>query len=144
MAIPATGAVGGDGGSPVPPLGLLGLAASMALVGPVRSLRHRRLPPAEADRPRGRRAPPRPRRDRLVLGGSTTLLIVEGRLRSARRGRAAKYVRGYRRRLYAAEPGERPDPGERRAARRELTGRGLRDRLRLLLLMPPGGPRARR
>jgi len=61
-----------------------------------------------------------------------------------RGGRAAKYVRGYRRRLYAAEPGERPGPGERRAARRELSGRGLRDRLRLLLLMPPGGPRARR
>jgi len=144
VAIPATGAIGGDGGSPVPPLGLLGLATAMALVGPVRSLRHRRLPLAEAERREVAEL-----RDVLGAtgwswGGPTTLLIVEGRLRSARRGRAAKYVRGYRRRLYAAEPGERPGPGERRAARRELSGRGLRDRLRLLLLMPPGGPRARR
>jgi transglutaminase-like putative cysteine protease len=143
VAIPATGSVGG-GGSPVPPIGLLGIVAAMALVGPVRSLRHRRLPLAEAERREVAEL-----RDVLdatgwAWGGPTTLLIVEGRLRGARRGRAAKYVRGYRRRLYEAGPSERPGPGERRAARRDLTGRGFRARLRLLRLMPPGGPRARR
>jgi hypothetical protein len=75
---------------------------------------------------------------------STTLLVAEDQLRRARHRVAAAYVRRFRDRLYGAEAGPRPTLAERRSARRDFaTGNGLRDRLRLLVAMPPGAPRRR-
>ncbi|HET6830761.1 MAG TPA: transglutaminaseTgpA domain-containing protein [Solirubrobacterales bacterium] len=133
-----------DGGvdPPVPPLGVLAaLAAVVVGVPPLRSLRHRRLAPAEA----AEREAEELRRVLRATGwareGSATLLIAEDRLRRARHREAASYVRRFRDRLYGAEPGARPTLAERRSARRDLAaGNGFRDRLRLLAAMPPGAP----
>ncbi len=75
-------------------------------------------------------------------GGSTTLLDLERRLRDAGRNATCAYIKGLRACLYARKPAAQPGLHERRAARRELSrARGLRERLRLLAAMPPGGPR---
>lgn len=138
---PAPAAAGGGGGSPVSPLGLLAvLSAAVVAVPPIRSLRHRRLPPAEA----ADREVAELRRVLSRTGwsrGSATLLVVEGRLRGARHEAAAGYVRRFRDRLYGT--GARPAPSlrDRRRLRRDLAaGGGLMTRLRLLALIPPGAP----
>jgi transglutaminase-like putative cysteine protease len=76
------------------------------------------------------------------VGGGATLLDLERRLRDGGRAAAAAYVKALRACLYARVPGAQPGLHERRAARRELgRARGIRERLRLLAAMPPGGPR---
>jgi transglutaminase-like putative cysteine protease len=138
----APAASGGGAGAPVSPLGALAvLAAAVLILPPVRSLRHRRLTPGvAAEREAGEL-----RRVLRATGwapaASTTLLGVEARLRSARRGAAAAYVRRHRLRLYGGEPDPAPTLAARRAARRDLAaGNGLAARLRLLWAMPPGAP----
>jgi transglutaminase-like putative cysteine protease len=136
----------GDGGSlPLPPLGVLAaLAGAVLVVPPIRSLRHRRLPAEAAsgrelaELRRALRATGWARRE------STTLLAVEGRLRGARRSAAAAYVQRFRERLYGTADVPAPSLAERRSLRRDLgSGSGLRSRLRLLALIPPGAPARR-
>jgi hypothetical protein len=70
------------------------------------------------------------------------LLVAEGRLRFVSLGAAAAYVGRLRRRRYSADAVDPPTPAERRSARRDLAALGgLSRRIRMLLLMPPGGPR---
>jgi len=137
---------GGDGGSSLPAVPLTAIAillAAFAAVPPLRSLRHRRLPPEHA----AAREVDELRRVLRSTGwagrDAATLLSVEGRLRRDRRPAAASYVRGFRDRLYgpAAGPGRRSTLAERRSARRDLAaGSGLKERFRLLRAMPPGAP----
>jgi hypothetical protein len=71
------------------------------------------------------------------LGPGTTLLALERRLGQTGGPAAAAYARALRERRFApaAGPGPRLD---RRALRRALThGRGLRTRVRALLVLPP-------
>jgi transglutaminase-like putative cysteine protease len=136
---------GGGGGPLSPPLGIAAaLSASLFLVPPIRSLRHRRLPPADA-------ADLETTELRRLLQrtgwaqGSATMLAVEGRLWHAHHGAAAAYVRRYRERIYSTAGAPRPTLAERRRMRRDLSaGAGLVSRLRLLALVPPGAPRRRR
>ena len=80
-----------------------------------------------------------------ALGGATTLLELEARLRRAAGPVAARYVARLRDGRYSPAGAQPPPRGERRAVRRELTARrGLRARLRGYLALPPGGPRAGR
>ena len=75
------------------------------------------------------------------LPATTTLLGLERRLGRFAGPRSAAYAGALRATRY--DPREPPGPSlhERRAVRRELTRGNLRDRLRGLLAMPPGGPR---
>jgi len=137
---------GGDrgGGAPVSPLGLLAaLSAAVIVVPPIRSLRHRRLPPAEASD----REVAELRRVLRRTGwsrGSATLLVVEGRLRDARHHAAGGYVHRFRDRLYGVGEAPAPSLGDRRRLRRDLAaGGGFTARLRMLILIPPGAPRRR-
>ena len=132
----------GGGGVPTEPLlVLLAMISVAGLVVPLRAIRHRRRSPEVAeDRELDEL------RSVLERTGwarpASTLLTVERRLAGARLESAAAYVHRFRDHRYTAIPGPRPTPAQRRATRRELarSGGGIR-RLRLLLLMPPGGPR---
>jgi hypothetical protein len=138
---PAAAAEGGEDGSPISPLGLLAvLSGAVLVVPPIRSLRHRRLPsPVAADREAAELR--RVLRRTGWSSGSSTLLIVEGRLRGARHQAAATYVRRFRDRLYGAGDPPAPTLADRRRLRRDLAaGGGLTARLRLLALIPPGAP----
>ncbi len=72
---------------------------------------------------------------------TTTLLGLERRLGRFAGPRSAAYAGALRASRY--DPREPPGPelGDRRAVRRELTRGNLKDRLRGLVAMPPGGPR---
>jgi transglutaminase-like putative cysteine protease len=74
-----------------------------------------------------------------------TLQQMEGRLRTTSRPAAARYLATLRRNRFAKPAPEPASAGERRATRRELAssraGAGG-GRLRALLALPPGGPRA--
>jgi hypothetical protein len=127
---------------PFSPLVALAAITALALIAPVRAIRHRRLPPALAEEREIAEL-------RAALGAtgwswdrSTTLLVAEGRLRFVSLGAAAAYVGRLRRRRYSADAVDPPTPAERRSARRDLAALGgLSRRIRMLLLMPPGGPR---
>lgn len=135
----------GGGGPPIAPAALIALLAGAAFVAPARSLHHRRLPAAEAEAREVAELRDVLRATGWSRGAAGTLLAVEGRLHAARHEHAAGYVRCFRRRLYEPVAGKRPMPADRRAARRELaSGSGIAGRLRLLRLMPPGGPRSGR
>jgi transglutaminase-like putative cysteine protease len=73
---------------------------------------------------------------------TTTLLGLERRLGRFAGPHSAAYAEALRASRY--DPREPPGPSltERRAVRRELTRGNLRDRLRGLLAIPPGAPRA--
>jgi len=87
---------------------------------------HRALPRA------GQRVPP-----------GATLLAMERRLRRSGKPRAASYVATLAAARYARGAETGPSLRERRRVGRELRrGRSVRDRLRSLATMPPGGPRA--
>jgi hypothetical protein len=139
---PEVDPAGGGGGSPVPPVGLIAaLSAVVLVVPPLRSLRHRRLPSAAATEREVEELRRVLRATGWSRGRAATLLLVEGRLRSAHHGAAASYVRRFRDRLYGAKAVDRPTLADRRSARRDLASDGgLRARARLLLLMPPGAP----
>ncbi len=138
----AGAAAGGGVGAPLPPLGLLAVAAGLALVPPLRGFRHRRLSPADAERRELAELRAVLRSTGWSRRESTTLLVAEGRLRAGHLGAAANYVRRFRECRYGADDVATPSPAERRSARRELAASGgLRRRLRMLVLMPPGGPR---
>jgi protein-glutamine gamma-glutamyltransferase len=122
-------------------LAVLGVGAA----GSATALRRRRfagLPPAvalsaQADEIRGAL----PRAGLRVPPGATAL-AMERRLRRAARPRAAAYLAKLGDARYAPGSNGGPTLRERRAVRRELRrGRPIRDRLRGLLTMPPGGPR---
>ena len=117
------------------------LSAVVLAVPPLRSLRHRRLPSAAATEREVGELRRVLRATGWSRGRATTLLLVEGRLRGAHHGAAASYVRRFRDRLYGAKAVDRPTLADRRSARRDLASDGgLRARVRLLLLMPPGAP----
>ncbi|MCB0874915.1 MAG: hypothetical protein KDB46_01855 [Solirubrobacterales bacterium] len=136
---------GGEGGSSLPPLGIAAaLSAALLVVPPIRTLRHRRLPPADAA---GLEAAELRRLLRRTgwAQGSATMLAVEGRLWHAHHGAAAAYVRRFRERIYDTTDVPPPTLAERRRMRRDLSaGAGFISRLRLLALVPPGAPRRRR
>jgi hypothetical protein len=73
---------------------------------------------------------------------TTTLLGLERRLGRFAGPHSAAYAEALRASRY--DPRKPPGPSltERRAVRRELTRGNLRDRLRGLLAIPPGAPRA--
>lgn len=133
---------GGGGGSAIGPLALLGalsLAAAVALAARRVIGARRRFAPAATSLRELERALPR-------LGWSlrpgTTLLELERRLARAAGPESAGYVRRLRELRFGADGGAPPAPGQRRAARRELTAAGgLRARLRGFRALPPGGPR---
>jgi protein-glutamine gamma-glutamyltransferase len=118
-------------------LGLVSLA--LAALGSALAVRRRRRPSpaaaAEATLRELQRALPRLGWE---LGAGTTLLELERRLGRAAGPRAAAYVARLRLGRFGARDVAPPDPGERRALRRELTAnRGLRARLRGYLALPP-------
>ncbi len=118
------------------------LAALLALLTLARTLRHRRLGEDEiAERelrelagalgPAGLRDPE-----------LTTLRRVQLHFERLNLPAAASYAGRLAQRRFARSPGAPPTLGERRAARRELSaGGGPVRRLRMLVAMPPGGPR---
>jgi transglutaminase-like putative cysteine protease len=74
---------------------------------------------------------------------ATTLLGLERRLGRAAGPASARYAAGLRAHRYDPRAPSAPGPRDRRALRRELSSRaGLVGRLRGLLAIPPGGPRA--
>jgi hypothetical protein len=74
---------------------------------------------------------------------ATTLLGLERRLGRVAGPASARYAAGLRAHRYDPRTPSAPGPGDRRALRRELSGRGgLMGRLRALLAIPPGGPSA--
>jgi transglutaminase-like putative cysteine protease len=76
------------------------------------------------------------------LPTATTLLALEKRLGRAAGPASAGYAARLRAHRYDPREPSAPGPRERRALRGELTRRrGLRGRLRGLLVIPPGGPR---
>jgi len=136
------GGSGGAGGLLAVPAGLaLALALGSAIVG-IRTIRHRRLPPAVAvDAQLGELAAALERFGWRPSSGAT-LLSLESRLRRSRRPAAARYLGRMRALRYGSAGGEPPSLNERRALRRDLAAmRGLGGRLRALLAIPPGGPR---
>jgi transglutaminase-like putative cysteine protease len=141
----AAPAAGRTGRSPLPPLGIIAaLAGAVLVVPPIRSLRHRRLAPEAASDREVAELRHVLRATGWARSDSTTLLIAEDRLRRARRPVAAAYVRRFRERLYGTAEVGAPSLAERRSMRRDLgAGVGLRSRLRLLALVPPGAPRKR-
>jgi len=139
---PATGTGGGGVPAWLAPLAIL-LALALAGAAAVFSLRRRRtrgLPPGQLADAQVRELRAALRRLRRPLPAGITLLALEQRVGSARRDaiaayaaklRAARYARGFR----------PPGPGDRAAARRELSsGGGLARRLRGWRAFPPGGP----
>ena len=108
----------------------------------VRSRRHRALPAGEvADlelRELAAALPPAG----WAREGRSTLLKLEERLRIRRLPSAAAYVRRLRELRYGRGTGRAPSLAERRATRRELAaGGGAGRTIRMLIAMPPGGPR---
>jgi protein-glutamine gamma-glutamyltransferase len=76
------------------------------------------------------------------LPATTTLLGLERRLGRFAGPHSAAYAEALRASRFDPREPAGPSLGERRAVRRELTRGNLRDRLRGLLAMPPGAPRA--
>ena len=125
----------------MPALLVLVVISAAGLVMALRAVRHRRRSPDIAE---GREIDEL--RSVLERTGwarpASTLLAVEKRLAGTGLTAASAYVRRFRERRYSAASAPRPTAAERRAARRELARSGRRThRLRLLFLMPPGGPR---
>jgi hypothetical protein len=125
---------------------LAGLAVlGLSTAGVATALRRRRfaaLPPAAALAAQAdeiRRALPRAG---LRVPPGATPLAMERRLRRAARPRAAAYLAKLGDARYAPGSNGGPTLRERSAVRRELRrGQPIRDRLRGVLTMPPGGPR---
>jgi protein-glutamine gamma-glutamyltransferase len=76
------------------------------------------------------------------LPATTTLLGLERRLGRFAGPHSAAYAEALRASRYDPREPAGPSLSERRAVRRELTRGNLRDRLRGLLAIPPGAPRA--
>ena len=76
------------------------------------------------------------------LPATTTLLGLERRLGRFAGPHSAAYAEALRANRYDPRAPAGPSLNERRAVRRELTRGNLRDRLRGLLAIPPGAPRA--
>ena len=141
---PAVAEDRGGAGSlfPFSPLIVLAAITALALIAPVRAIRHRRLPPALAEEREIAELRAALAATGLSWDVSTTLLVAEDRLRFVSLDAAAAYVHRLRRRRYSADDIEPPTPAERRSTRRDLAALGgLSRRVRMLLLMPPGGPR---
>lgn len=140
----ATDGGGVPWGSGLMLLGLLVLAL-FSITSAVRALRYRRLSPAAAAEAELAELAPALRASGRTTTTPLTLLELERRLRDGGRIAAADYVRGLREARYAAGEAASPSPAERRATRRDLAERvGLLRRARLLIAMPPGGPRRAR
>jgi len=141
----AAAADGGGGGLPVEvPLGMLAIAIGLGAVTSIRGLRHRSLPPAAAADLELRELPGVLARSGRAYETAPTLLGIESELRRRRLTRAADYVGKLRAMRFAVASAGAPTLKERRAARRDLaSGHRPLDRLRILLAMPPGGPRRR-
>ena len=138
-ALPAAGGGEEDGGTLPAWVAGSGLAVLvLAALAAAAVRRRRRLTPsaaAEASLRELQRALPRLGWE---LGAGTTLLELERRLGRAAGPRAARYVARLRAGRFGRSAPDAPDPGERRALRRELTAnRGIRTRLRGYLAIPP-------
>jgi hypothetical protein len=136
---------GDDGGGWLLPVLLLLLVAPLALaavIGVRRIRRLRTLGPsdvAEAQLSELRRALERLGWD---LPASTTLLGLERRLGRFAGPASQAYAGALRANRYDPRAPSAPSLGQRRALRRELTRGSVLDRLRGLVSIPPGAPRA--
>jgi protein-glutamine gamma-glutamyltransferase len=147
-AAPGGDVVGGSSGGTaplaVPASLLLALALGAALVG-ARALRHRALTPAVATQAQLAELGRALERFGWSTSDGATLLGAERRLRRARRREASRYVASLRAIRYSPAGSSPPSLAERRALRRDLRStRGLGDRLRAFVAIPPGGPRVRK
>ena len=132
-----------DGSGPGPLLAVTLLVSVCLLAGIVslRSFRHRRLPDEIRLERAVRELSPALSAAGRAPEGSATLLELERDLRTAGRPRAAAYLAEIGAVRYRPRGGVPPGLGARRRARRDLgEGRGLGERWRLLLAMPPGAP----
>ena len=123
----------------------LAIVAAIALLAAagvlLRSLAHRQMPAALRLERELREIAPALRAAGRAPAGSATLLELERDLRYAGRPRAADYLERLGAVRYRAGGAPPPGLGARRRARRDLgAGRGVGERLRLLLAMPPGAP----
>ncbi|MBD0282423.1 MAG: transglutaminase domain-containing protein [Thermoleophilaceae bacterium] len=137
---------GGDGGGPGWLLALLAVpvlaVGAGALVVALRMRRLRGLTASELAEAQLRELRRALERLGWKVPAGTTLLDLERRLRRAAGPASAAYAGGLRAHRYDPRAPDAPGASERRAMRRELSARRrLRDRLRALLAMPPGGPR---
>ncbi|HLM31371.1 MAG TPA: transglutaminaseTgpA domain-containing protein [Solirubrobacterales bacterium] len=119
---------------------LLLLAVTGAAFGAVSWRRRRRLARGEAVG--AQIAELRDALDRLSwqLGEEPTLLRIERRFAEVGRTSVATYAARLRLHLYGRDGTSAPGPAERRAMRRAIARTGLRNRLRALFTIPPGGP----
>jgi protein-glutamine gamma-glutamyltransferase len=142
----AATATGEDGGANTLVVGavllLAGLVAGSVLLVTRRVSRVRALRPSERADVQLREL----RRALIRLGwdlpATTTLLGLERRLGRFAGPHSAAYAEALRASRYDPREPTGPSLSERRAVRRELTRGNLRDRLRGLLAIPPGAPRA--
>jgi hypothetical protein len=137
---------GGDGGGPGWLLALLAVPAlaigAGALVVALRIRRLRGLTTSELAEAQLRELRRALERLGWEVPAATTLLGLERRLKRMAGPASAAYAGGLRAHRYDPRAPAAPGPSDRRAMRRELTARRrLRDRLRALLAIPPGGPR---
>jgi transglutaminase-like putative cysteine protease len=124
-------------------IGIVGLLALTTLAGftVLRRHRYQSLSPAAAADAHLRELPPALARLGWPIKTHETLLALERRLRNYRKLAAARYVAKLRSGRFAPTDDGTPTLGDRRALRRELTGKNtLRSRLRGLFALPPGGP----
>ena len=101
---------------------------------------------AEREKRRGLEAQLAELRSALIRLGfsfpaATTLLGLERRLGRSVGPDSARYAAALRAHRFDPRAPDAPGPSERRALRRELSGRSPRARLRGLVAIPPGGPR---
>ena len=131
----------GSGSGPVLAVSLLVAVCLLAGIVALRSFRHRRLPDEVRLERAVRELSPALSAAGRTPEGSATLLELERDLRSAGRPRAAAYLAEIGAVRFRPSGGAPPGLGARRRARRDLgEGRGIGERWRLLLAMPPGAP----
>ena len=145
--VPNAGSPGSGSGQTLPLIPIaasLGLLALLAIaMGGVHHWRRRALRSEDLVEAQLREVASALERVRSWRTRGATLLGLERRLAAEVGPGAAAYVARIRATQYA--PGDNPPPGMslRGVLRRELAlGRGIRGRLRSLLALPPGGPRA--
>jgi Transglutaminase-like superfamily/TgpA N-terminal domain len=143
-AVGAPAEPAGGGGSPLPLALLLATAAAVVAMF-VRTVRHRMLPATVVAERELAELPVALRTAGKQRSGSNTLLKIENQLGAGGLRAGGAYVRRLRELRYSRAGGAPPTLRQRRAARRELAaGGGVLLSLRMLLAMPPGGPRAPR
>jgi transglutaminase-like putative cysteine protease len=129
----------GSGGRAAAVIGLL-LAVTAAAFGAVSWRRRRRLARGEAVEAQLAELREAIERFRWRMADEPTLLRIEAGFAELGRTSIATYAARLRLHLYGPDETSPPGPSERRAMRRAIGRTGLRNRLRALLTIPPGGP----